>query len=145
MQLENLNNDKLRYVTRMPRIPTPYARYINLHARVELILVATPGINVGCHGRGNDVRFDTFTNFTYATAHVHLNFKFGNVVFPLISSVPPEKSKEYFFVPINLGEMEHCRPFKQQTRKKTKPEVETGQILDPRGQKSSRRCFPGIR
>ena len=36
MQLENLNNDKLRYVARMPRIPTPYARYINLHARVRI-------------------------------------------------------------------------------------------------------------
>ena len=36
MQLENLNNDKLRYVARMPRIPTPYACYINLHARVRI-------------------------------------------------------------------------------------------------------------
>ena len=36
MQLENLNNGKLRYVARMPRIPTPYARYINLHARVRI-------------------------------------------------------------------------------------------------------------
>ena len=36
MQLENLNNDKLRYVARMPRIPTPYARYINFHARVRI-------------------------------------------------------------------------------------------------------------
>ena len=36
MQLENLNNDKLRYVARIPRIPTPYARYINLHARVRI-------------------------------------------------------------------------------------------------------------
>ena len=67
MQLENLNNDKLRYVARMPRIPTPYARYINLHARVRI--------------NSSRYRNNMFHSQLGTRNKTFLNYQFGNNMF----------------------------------------------------------------